>query len=144
MIRPDIEFLGKARLADACFAFHEDDRAAALHRIGEPVDVAGAVVRPGLHRLRTGDRIRLDADRGEAHHQLRRAIAYAHGGRFRVRSQHEQEVWNECARLVGNAVIYYNSLILSEALGEFEQRGDLASAEVLKHVSPVAWLVSGK
>ena len=42
-------------------------------------------------------------------------------------------------RLVGNAVIYYNSLILSEALGEFEQRGDLASAEVLKHVSPVAW-----
>ncbi|MCP3663163.1 MAG: transposase [Gammaproteobacteria bacterium] len=78
-------------------------------------------------------------NRGEAYHQLRRAIAYAHGGRFRVRSQHEQEVWNECARLVGNAVIYYNSLILSEALGEFEQRGDLASAEVLKHVSPVAW-----
>jgi len=39
-------------------------------------------------------------NRGEAYHQLRRAIAYAHGGRFRVRSQHEQEVWNECARLV--------------------------------------------
>jgi TnpA family transposase len=78
-------------------------------------------------------------NRGEAYHQLRRAIAYAHGGRFRVRSQHEQEVWNECARLVGNAVIYYNALILSEALAEFEQRGDLASAEVLKRVSPVAW-----
>jgi len=28
-------------------------------------------------------------NRGEAYHQLRRAIAYAHGGRFRVRSQHE-------------------------------------------------------
>jgi len=78
-------------------------------------------------------------NRGEAYHQLRRAIAYAHGGRFRVRSQHEQEVWNECARLVGNAVIYYNALILSEALAEFEQRGDLASAEVLMRVSPVAW-----
>jgi hypothetical protein len=36
-------------------------------------------------------------------------------------------------------VIYYNSLILSEALGEFERRGDLAAAEVLEHVSPVAW-----
>lgn len=78
-------------------------------------------------------------NRGEAYHQLRRAIAYAHGGRFRVRFQHEQEAWNESARLIGNAVIYYNALILSEALGEFEQRGDLAAAEVLKHVSAVAW-----
>jgi TnpA family transposase len=78
-------------------------------------------------------------NRGEAYHQLRRAIAYAHGGRFRVRSQHEQEVWNECARLIGNAVVYYNALILSEALAELELRGDLAAAQVLKRVSPVAW-----
>jgi hypothetical protein len=41
--------------------------------------------------------------------------------------------------LVGNAVIYYNALILSEALAELEQRGDSASAEILKRVSPVAW-----
>lgn len=33
-------------------------------------------------------------NRGEAYHQLRRAIAYAHEGRFRARSQHEQEVSN--------------------------------------------------
>ena len=32
-------------------------------------------------------------NRGEAYHQLRRSIAYAHGGRFR----HEQEIWNECS-----------------------------------------------
>jgi TnpA family transposase len=78
-------------------------------------------------------------NRGEAYHQLRRAIAYAHGGRFRLRSQHEQEVWNECARLIGNAVVYYNALILSEALAELELRVDLASADLLKRVSPVAW-----
>lgn len=78
-------------------------------------------------------------NRGEAYHQLRRSIAYAHGGRFRARSQHEQEVWNECSRLVGNAVVYYNSLILSEALAELESRGALTSAEILKRVSPVAW-----
>jgi TnpA family transposase len=78
-------------------------------------------------------------NRGEAYHQLRRSIAYAHGGRFRARSQHEQEIWNECSRLVGNAVVYYNALILSEALAELESRGELASAEVLKRVSPVAW-----
>lgn len=28
---------------------------------------------------------------------------------------------NECARLVGNAIVYYNSLILSEALTELEE-----------------------
>lgn len=78
-------------------------------------------------------------NRGEAYHQLRRAIAYAHGGRFRVKSQHEQELWNECARLIGNAVVYYNALILSESLAELEQRGDVVSAEVIKRASPVAW-----
>jgi len=81
-------------------------------------------------------------NRGEAYNQLRRTrrtIAYAHGGRFRGRSQHEQEVSNECARLIGNAVIYYNSLILSEAIAELEDRGALDSAEVVKRVSPIAW-----
>ena len=78
-------------------------------------------------------------NRGESYHQLRRAIAYAHGGRFRVKSQHEQEVWNECARLIGNAVVYYNSLILSEILRELEAQRALVSAEDLKRISPLAW-----
>ena len=78
-------------------------------------------------------------NRGESYHQLRRAIAYAHGGRFRVKSQHEQEVWNECARLIGNAVVYYNSLILSEVLRELEAQRALVSAEDLKRISPLAW-----
>ena len=65
----------------------------------------------------------------------RRSIACAHGGRFRARSQHQQEVWSECSRLV----VYYNSLILSEVLAELESRGALTSAEILKRVSTVAW-----
>ncbi len=40
---------------------------------------------------------------------------------------------------MGNAVVYYNALILSEALAELERRGEPASAEILKRVSPVAW-----
>ena len=36
-------------------------------------------------------------------------------------------------------MVYYNALILSEALAELESRGALASAAVLRHVSPVAW-----
>ncbi len=68
-------------------------------------------------------------NRGEAYHQLRRAIAYAHGGRFRVRSQPEQQTWNECARLIANAVVYYNSLIISEVLTELESRHAVLAAE---------------
>lgn len=74
-------------------------------------------------------------NRGEAYHQLRRAIAYAHGGRYRVRSQAEQELWNECARLIATAVVYYNSVILSEVLHAFENQRDIRLAESLKRVS---------
>jgi hypothetical protein len=67
------------------------------------------------------------------------SLDYAHGGRFRARSQHEQEVWNEGSRLVGNAVVYINALMLSEALAELASRSELASEEIIKRFSPVAW-----
>jgi TnpA family transposase len=89
---------------------------------------------PGLRK-----NVQHAVNRGEAYHQLRRAIAYAHGGRFRARSQHEQEIWNECARLVANVVVYYNALILSEVLDELQKRGEIAAIEILKRVSPIAW-----
>jgi hypothetical protein len=89
---------------------------------------------PGLRK-----NVQRAVNRGEEYHQLRRAIAYAHGGRFRVRSQHEQEIWNECARLVANVVVYYNALILSEVLDELQKRGEIAAIEILKRVSPIAW-----
>lgn len=78
-------------------------------------------------------------NRGESYHQLRRAIAYAHGGRFRVRSQQEQSLWNECARLIANAVVYYNSLILSEVLKELDTQKNTDAAQDLKRYSPLAW-----
>ncbi len=78
-------------------------------------------------------------NRGESYHRLRRAIAYAHGGRFRVRSQHEQDLWNECARLIANAVVHYNSVILSEVLQSLEKHPNKAAAESLKRITPLAW-----
>jgi TnpA family transposase len=78
-------------------------------------------------------------NRGEAYHRLRRAIAYAHGGRFRVRSQQEQDLWNECARLIANAVVHYNSIILSEVMQTLENSSNKAASEALKGISPLAW-----
>lgn len=45
-----------------------------------------------------------------------------------------------CARLLTNAIIYFNSKILSLLLTYFGQRGDDKNLELAKVVSPVAWL----
>ena len=59
-------------------------------------------------------------NRGEACHQLRRAISQVNGDRFRGNSDEEIELWNECARLMANAIIYFNSKVLSNLLESFE------------------------
>ena len=78
-------------------------------------------------------------NRGEAYHQLRRAIAHVNGNRFRGKSDDEIVLWNECARLLTNAIIYFNSLILTRLLEYFEAKGDDKKLEIIKQVSPVAW-----
>ncbi len=79
-------------------------------------------------------------NRGEAYHQLRRAIASVNGNRFRGSSDYEISVWNECARLLTNAIIYFNSKILSLLLKYFGRRRDEKNLTLTKMVSPVAWL----
>ena len=78
-------------------------------------------------------------NRGEAYHQLRRAISQVNGDRFRGNSDEEIELWNECARLVANAIIYFNSRVLSNLLQSFEHQGKTKLVEAIKGASPVAW-----
>ena len=78
-------------------------------------------------------------NRGEAYHQLRRAISSVSGNQFRGSSDEEILLWNECARLVTNAIIYFNSKVLSELLRSFESQGDNERMEIVKCASPVAW-----
>jgi len=78
-------------------------------------------------------------NRGEAYHQLRRAISNVNGDRFRGNSDEEIQLWNECARLVANAIIYFNSSVLSRLLDSFERQGDQQKIELVKQASPVAW-----
>jgi len=46
-------------------------------------------------------------NRGEAYHRFRRAISYVNAGKFRVKTEAEQQIWNECSRLIANAVIHF-------------------------------------
>lgn len=78
-------------------------------------------------------------NRGESYHKLVRAVAYANGGRLRVRSDLEQQLWIECSRFLANSVIYYNACLLSELLGYAEREKDFGLAERIKRISPVSW-----
>lgn len=78
-------------------------------------------------------------NRSEAFNRLRRAIFHEFGGKFRVHSEEEQELWSECSRLVANAIIFYNSFLLSQLLTQLQQNNNTNSLEYVKTVSPIAW-----
>ena len=78
-------------------------------------------------------------NRGENYHQLRRAVSYANFGKLRFQTEQEQQLWNECSRLITNCIIYYNAAILSSLLAYKEKSGDSSGAALLEKISPVAW-----
>jgi len=76
-------------------------------------------------------------NRGESYHKLRRAVSYANFGKLRFKTEHDQQIWSGCSRLVANCIIYYNASILSTMLEYQESKGD--NSDMLKQISPVAW-----
>jgi hypothetical protein len=78
-------------------------------------------------------------NRGESNHQLVRAVAYANGGKLRVRTDQERQLWSECLRLLANCLIYYNAYILWELLGRAEHRQDYQRAHAIKRANPASW-----
>jgi hypothetical protein len=78
-------------------------------------------------------------NRGESYHRMRRAISYVNSGKFRVKTEAEQQIWNECSRLIANAIIFYNTLLLSRVYEQKAAAGDLDAIKILQSVSPVAW-----
>ena len=79
-------------------------------------------------------------NRIESYHQLRSAIAQV-GGKKELtgRTDIEIEISNQCARLIANAIIYYNSAILSRLLTQLEASGNEKALAMLKTISPAAW-----
>lgn len=78
-------------------------------------------------------------NRTESYHKLRRAIAYANGGKLRYKTENDQELWNESSRLIANCIIHYNATILSDMLAHYELICDTENAEQIKQISPIAW-----
>jgi TnpA family transposase len=79
-------------------------------------------------------------NRVESYHQLRSAIATAYGKKqLSGRGDREIEISNQCARLIANAIIHYNSAILSKLKLKYEAEGNEKALARLKKISPVAW-----
>jgi len=79
-------------------------------------------------------------NRIESYHQLRSAIAQVGGKKELIgRTDIEIEISNQCGRLVANAIIYFNSAILSRLLATYEAAGNAKALALLKKISPVAW-----
>ena len=82
--------------------------------------------------------IRKTLNRIEEYHQLRRAIANVHGGKFRGLSTIEIRVRNQCARLISNCLLLYNAIILSGLLKNCNEKQP-DTKEKIKNISPIAW-----
>jgi TnpA family transposase len=78
-------------------------------------------------------------NRGENYHKLRRAVSYANFGKLRFKTEQEQQLWNDCRRLITNCITNYNACLLSKVLAYKENIGDRQGATLLKQISPVAW-----
>jgi TnpA family transposase len=79
-------------------------------------------------------------NRIEAYHQLRSAIAQAYGKKqLTGKTDIAIEVSNQCGRLIANAIIHYNSTILSKLLEKYQAEAHQKSLGLLSKISPVAW-----
>jgi TnpA family transposase len=79
-------------------------------------------------------------NRIESYHQLRSTIAQV-GGKKELtgRTDIEIEISNQCAKLIANAIIYYNSAILSHLLAKCEASGNAKAVALITKTSPAAW-----
>lgn len=82
--------------------------------------------------------IRRSQNRIESYHQLRAAVAKV-GGKKELTGKNdiETDISNQCGRLICNAIVYYNSAILSRLLERLEAEGNDKDIEALTQISPV-------
>lgn len=86
---------------------------------------------PQRHVHRSQNRI-------ESYHQLRAAIAQV-GGKKDLTGRTDLEISNQCGRLIANAIVFYNSAILSRLLVKFETSSSEKALALVKSMSPAAW-----
>ncbi|RMT27042.1 transposase [Pseudomonas amygdali pv. mori] len=70
---------------------------------------------------------------------FRRVPAYTPKKELTGRTDIEIEISNQCARLIANAIIFYNSAILSRLLTKYEAANNTKALALITQMSPAAW-----
>ncbi len=83
--------------------------------------------------------IHISLNQGEALHGLKRALAALGGNQFRGSSPEEMQIWNGCADLLANCIVYYNAMIMSSVKEHCLQNGKDDYVKYLTTISPVSW-----
>ena len=79
-------------------------------------------------------------NRVEQYHQLRGAVAQAYGKKELIgKTDLALEISNQCGRLVANAIIHYNSAILSKLKDKYETEENKKALDKLRRIIPIAW-----
>jgi len=79
-------------------------------------------------------------NRTELYHFLTGEVGYANRGKIMAKTEWDQIIFKECTRLVCNAILYYNSVILSHIYVNLLKNGLNNYIKILKHISPVSWV----
>jgi TnpA family transposase len=83
--------------------------------------------------------IHTSLNQGEELHGLKKALISLGGSQFRGSNPAEMQIWNACADLLTNCIVFYNSMIMSSAKEHFLKNGKDNYLNILKTVSPVSW-----
>ena len=78
-------------------------------------------------------------NRGESVQGLKRALASLGGNQFRGRNPEEMAMWNSCANLLTNCIVYYNALIMSSYKSYCLDAGNEDQIKHLRLISPASW-----
>lgn len=78
-------------------------------------------------------------NRGEQLQGLKRALASVGGNRFRGKDPEEMEMWNACADVLTNCIVYYNAKIMSSFKMHCINSGNEKQLVLLKSISPASW-----
>ena len=70
---------------------------------------------------------------------LKRALASVGGNRFRGKDPEEMEVWNACADVLANCIVYYNAKIMSSFKTYCINTDQEQHLPHIQNISPASW-----
>ncbi len=81
------------------------------------------------------DKVQRQLNKGEHRHQLARCIFFANQGKFQVGDYEEIMNKASCLSLASNAVLYWNTVKMTEIIAQLRKNGEAISNKTLSHIS---------